>query len=114
MMNGMFSITLDDKQYEMLASFGFVEMVEQTVIKKPVIQLLDEALNGRFHITDMVAVFHIGMKANKDTRLTRDQIGNEIVKVGSAKFMQTYIEILTCSITGQAELKPSDDLDKKK
>jgi len=114
MSNGIFTITLDDQAREMAANFGFVEMIEQTVIKKPVIQLLDEALSGKFHITDMVSVFFIGLKANKDTRLTREQIGTEVVKLGSANFMQTYIEMLTCSITGSTELKPSDDADKKK
>lgn len=114
MIDGKFTIELDGQQREMVANFGFIEMVEQSVIKKPIIQLLDEAINGRFHVTDMVSVFHLGLKAARDTRLTRDVIGNEVVKRGSANFMQTYIEMLTYAITGDVELKPDDGVDKKK
>lgn len=114
MIGGKFNIELDGQTREMAANFGFVEMVEQMVINKPIVQLLDEAINGRMKLTDLVNVIHIALKANKDTRLTRDAIGSEIIRVGSTKFMQTYIELLTYAITGDVELKVDDASDKKK
>jgi hypothetical protein len=114
MIDGKFYLEILDQKREMLASFGFIEMVEQSVIKKPIVQLLDDALIGRFSIYEMVTVFYCALKANKDTRLTRDQIGEEVAKRGAVHFVKAYIELLTFSLTGATEIKNSDPSDDKK
>lgn len=114
MIDGKFYIELADQKRELVANFGFIEAVEQSVIKKPIVQLLDEAITGRFSISEMISVFYCALKANKDTRLNKEQVGEAVVNAGSIHFVKTYIEILTFAITGEIEIKPSEQDDKKK
>lgn len=105
MIGGKFKIDLAGQEREMAANFAFVEMVELQVIKKPISQLVNEAISGNFSVSNLVDVIACGLKANRDTRLTRSEIGEEIVKRGMVNFVQIYIQILTFAITGQAEPK---------
>jgi len=113
MIDGKFYIELAGQQRELAANFGFVEAIERSDIKKPIVVLLDEALQGKFNISDIVSVFYQGLRANRDTRLDRAAVGEEILKFGVVKFIQLYIEFLTFAISGSTELKAVDADEKK-
>lgn len=110
----IFKVHLDGQDREMAANFAFIEMVERTVVKKPIIQLLDEVIGGKFSVYDVVDVIYCGLKANRDSRLDRSQVGDEVLKGGVMNFIQVYTELLTYAITGQTEVKGEDTPDKKK
>lgn len=105
MISGQFKIELAGQERTMVANFAFIEMVELQVVRKPISQLVSEAVSGSFSVSDLVDVITCGLKANRDTRLTRSEIGEEIVKRGMVNFVKTYIEILTFAITGETEPK---------
>jgi hypothetical protein len=116
MHNGKFSLALAGQERELYANFAFVEEIETRTIKKPIMALLNDALNGRQFISDMVSVIAAGLHANGDTRLSRAEIGEAVLKLGTARVIETYIQMLTFSITGETEVKTVDatEADKKK
>lgn len=105
MIGGQFKIELAGQERTMVANFAFIEMVEIQVIKKPISQLVNEAISGNFAVSNLIDVIVCGLKANKDSRLGRAEIGDEIIKRGVVNFVKTYIEILTFAITGETEPK---------
>ena len=100
----------------MVANFAFIEMVEQHVVKKPISVLVSDAIAGTFSVIDMIDVVDCAIKANKDTRLSREEVGEELIKKGVIHFTKTYVDLLTFAITGEKELKPKmvKKTDKKK
>jgi len=114
MINGRFTLDLVGQERTLVADFNFIETIELSTVRKPIFQLLDEALNGRMHLTDMVSVLHAGLKSNGDTRLSRAEIGNDVIAKGMANLVEFYIKFLTYAVTGNSQPKVEENLDKKK
>jgi hypothetical protein len=97
---GEFTINLAGQDRVMRASFDAVEMLEGNGLKRPILEALADGINGKWAISDMATVFYAGFVANKDTRLTRADVGNALLDEGPSKFFPLYLEFLTYFITG--------------
>ena len=112
---GVFSIDIGGSVRETKANFGVVEKLERQLFKRPILSVLNGALNGDIYISDIVDVIDISLRANKDTRLTREEIGQEVTQKGAITYTEWYLKYLTYLITGDDSSEPDAvDLSKKK
>ena len=102
---GEFSIELDGQARTLKANFDAIERLEGGLFNKPIVEKLYEAGQGRVAFRDVVTLIDIGLQANKDTRLSRNQIGEAVLKAGMANYIKVYIEYLTYCINGGQEAK---------
>lgn len=114
-LHGIFHLELAGQQRELKCNFSVVERLERQVFKRPIMEVLNSSINGAINITEIVDTIYVGLEANKDTRLSRDEIGQEVMQKGAVNFVEWYLQFLTYAITGQVDLdaQPADD-DKKK
>lgn len=114
--SGVFKLEIDGTERDLKCTFGVIERLEAHVLKKPIILALNEALNGNVYITDIVNTILEGLKANGDTRFTRDQIGDDVMKNGIASYVEFYISFLTYAVSGDKGLsleESTEDIKKK-
>lgn len=98
---GEFIVTLDGKERTIKATFGAVEKLEGGLLGKTIFEALNDAMNGRVRYADVISVIMVGLEAfNRDTRMTREEIGNAVFAVGLTDFLATHIEFLTYCLTG--------------
>lgn len=100
---GEFIIDFGNGERTMKASFDAVEMIEAKT-GKSVIELLNKAAAMSFSIGDIATVFHCGLAANKDTRMTRKEIGQAITEKGVAKYTELYATFLANFVNGGEEV----------
>lgn len=98
--SGEFHIELAGKKRTLKANFGCIEALETQILQKGIFETLTDAMQNKGRFSDIVAVIHVGLVANKDTRLSRAEVGQAILDGGLVNFMETYIEFLTYCITG--------------
>lgn len=115
-MKGVFPIEIKRTQRDTLCSFFAIERLERSVFKRPIMAVLNEAINGGIYFHEVLDTILVGLSANKDTRFTRDEIGEEMASKGVLAYTEWYIRFLTFAVTGETEVKPEyvTDDDKKK
>ena len=110
---GTFSVELCGSQRELKVTFGLVERLEKRIFQRPIFDLLNEASQGRFYLSDVASLVHEGLVENGDKRLSRDQIGQEIMEKGLVNFAPTFVNILAYALNGgvknQGGAAPADD-----
>jgi hypothetical protein len=113
---GIFPVEIDGTERDAKCTFGLVERLERSVLKRPIIQALNEAAQGLVYTSDIVAVIHEALKENGDTRLTQKQIGEYVFSKGSMNYLEWYIVFLTFALTGETEPSAEEvsEEDKKK
>lgn len=112
-LSGIFTIEIDGADRDLKCNFGVVEALERAVFKRPITKVIDEIVNGEVYISELCDTILTGLKANNDTRFTRDQIGEEIQKRGIGKYAAFYLDYLSYSVFGEDALIESVP-DKKK
>lgn len=113
-LNGIFQLELAGSTRDLKCDFGVVEKLERQVYMRPIMEVLNEAINGKIQITEIVDTIRVGLEANKDTRLSRTEIGQEVLTRGAVTFIEWYLQFLTYAITGKVDLEPTPADDKKK
>lgn len=112
-LDGKFTLKLGDQERTLIANFLFIEMLERRTLKKPILKILLEAQEGLLGMSDVAEILHAGLLANRDTRLTKNEIGQLIF--GNYPGMFAFcVEMLAYSIGAeQEEDNPLEDLEKK-
>lgn len=103
--SGEFKIELAGQERTMKANFACIEALETQILNKGIFETLTEAMQNKGKFTDITAVIHAGLAANKDTRLNRQEVGQALLEGGLVKYMEVYIEFLTYCITGGVKAK---------
>lgn len=103
--SGEFQIDLAGQKRTLKANFGCIEALETQILQKGIFETLTDAMQNKGRFYDIAAVIHAGLVANKDTRLTRAEVGQAILEGGLVNYMETYIEFLTYCITGGVRSK---------
>lgn len=98
--SGEFKINLAGQDRVMKANFACIEALETQILNKGIFEALTDAIQNRGRFSDIAAVIHAGLVANKDTRLTRQEVGQALLEGGLVKYMEVYIEFLTYCVTG--------------
>lgn len=98
--SGEFKINIAGQDRVMKANFACIEALETQILHKGMFETLTDAIQNRAKFTDIAAVIHAGLAANKDTRLSRQEVGQALLEGGLVKYMEVYIEFLTYCITG--------------
>lgn len=96
--SGSFKINIAGQDRQLKATFGAIEKLEEQGI--PVLKRLYDASSVAPRFVDVVDVIWYGLAGNKDTRLTREQIGEAVLSEGLDKFAPVYIKFLTYCVTG--------------
>lgn len=112
--SGTFEIELLGKKRDVKCTFGAVEALEGAIIKRPLISLLNDALVGNIFFLHVLEVVIQGLKANGDTRFTREEIGQEMLDKGLDTFIPFFIEFLTYASVGSKALQLEPATDEKK
>lgn len=116
--SGTFTLEICDIERELKCNFLVIEKLERQVLKRPILQALNEAETGGVYISDVVGVIHAGLEGARDTRLTRNEIGQYVTEKGMSNFLEFYLKFLTYALIGDSELKedtePETEDDKKK
>lgn len=99
--SGIFEVELFGRVIEAKATFETLERLEGRVFKRPIVDVLTEAIQGRAAHLDMVATVCEGLRGNGDTRYTREQIGQEMLEKGFYKFAKFHISLLTYLVSGK-------------
>jgi hypothetical protein len=102
---GEFKIELAGKERAMRATFEAIERLEGGLLRKTIVETLSDMGRGIVRVGELASVIHTGLACNKDTRLTRSEIGEELVRDGIAKHLPTVINYLSYLITGGQEAK---------
>lgn len=102
---GEFKINLAGQDRVLKANFDAIERLETEVFKDGIFVALTSAVQGKPRISDIVSVIYIGLICNKDTRLSRAQVGQAITEEGIVKFAEVYISFLNYCVTGGQEGK---------
>jgi hypothetical protein len=112
---GKFQVKLFDRERDIKCSFGAVERLESIHFKpRSIMQVLNDAVNGNFYLNDVVNVIYEGLKANGDTRISYNEIGEEVIKNGMVNYASTIVEFLTYGISGETDITTEKDTSKKK
>lgn len=110
---GIFTVDLCGSQREIKVTFGLVERLERRILNRPLFDLLQEAASQRFYISDIATVIHEGLAENGDKRLSKDQVGQEIMERGVTTFAEVYVNIIVYALNGgvksQSGAAPADD-----
>lgn len=99
---GTFTIELDGQSREMKMTFGVIERLERSLLKRPIVSLLHEASTNRAALSDIALVFHECLAANNDTRMNAMKVGEALHKKGFANCLDLYIEVLVYALYGSA------------
>lgn len=112
--SGEFVLTIEETDYQMKMDYGVIEKLERQILNRPLLVILESALNGVVSISDVTEVLWQCMQRAKDTRLSRVQLGEKLVKNGIANFFDDYINVLNYAITGEMEVKTEPAAESKK
>ncbi len=102
--SGTFELELGGKKRDLKCNFGAVEALEGAIIKRPLIALLNDALTGNIFFLHVLETVIQGLKSNGDTRMTREEIGQEMLEKGLDTFIPFFIEFLTYASVGSKKL----------
>lgn len=105
---GVFTVDLAGQERGLKANFDAIERLEGSVFKGPIITKLQEAVQGRASFKDVAGLIHTGLVCNKDTRLSREEVGAAVFEGGLVNFLPVYIDFLTYCITGGQEGKNNE------
>ncbi len=106
--SGEFKVQLLGQERVMKANFKAAEKLEKEVLKREIAYVVLQASGYRIAATDIVDVIYVGLAANNDTRLKRDEIGEAVIKEGAANFAPIVIEYLKYFLTGGKEQAATD------
>lgn len=112
--SGVFPLEIQGKKRDTFCTFGVIENLERVHFERPVISVLNDALNGKIFVINVVDAVMEGLHANKDTRFDRNDIGEEIIKRGMDEFIAWFIIFLTYAISGDKSLEVNKTVDVKK
>lgn len=110
---GIFPVEIDGVERDTKCTFDVVTTVERK-LGKPITQMLDEALNGRIYMSELVEVMHLGLKANGDTRFPYSELGQIVTDKGLAFYNAWYLNFLTYVLVGDSKPDIVEVEDKKK
>ena len=113
--SGEFELELCGSVRTLKCNFGVVEHLERRLFEKPILIVLNDAIQGNIFFHQVIDTIQCGLHANKDTRLTREEIGVYVQEKGIMSFLEWYISFLTYAVTG-GNVDESEDntLDPKK
>ena len=114
--SGIFKLKIDGKERDLKCDFGTIENLERNLFKRPIIAVLNEALNGNINLYEVVDTIMAGLASNRDTRFVREDVGAEVVKNGLTSYLEWYLSFLTYAITGEEKpdtVSVNIDTDKK-
>ena len=112
--SGLFKVEIDGVNRDMKCTFSVIDALEGQIFKRPIVSVLNDAINGDIYITHLVYTIIEGLHANGDTRFDVDKVGNEIVENGAEKYIELFIEFLTYAISGTRPLVSAKKKQKKK
>ena len=112
--SGVFEIELDGKIYEAKCSFGVIERLERRIFEKSILEILNDAVNQKIYMSNIVDVVYTSILAAGEKKLSRDDVGEIIFKTGVQKYIEWYITFLTYALTGETEPEIEDVPDDKK
>lgn len=99
---GVFKVYLEGKDRDIKITFGVVEDLESFYFKRPLVEVLNDSVNGKIYLKDVVDLIYCGLHANKDTRFSRDQIGEYILTEGLINYKGVFETCLTYSVSGKS------------
>jgi hypothetical protein len=110
--SGEFEIELKGTTRKMKATFAVIEKLENSVfLNSSVTEKFFEAFNGKVRFSNMVDVFHVGLAATHDTRLSREEVAEAILDGGGVTaYLATYIQFLQYFIDGGKPKEKSNPL----
>lgn len=109
---GLMMIKLGDKDVELKGNWKCVQMLEQRLNKGIIQFAVNDLQNLNIGVGTLGHIYYSGMRANKDTRLTYDEICQLIIEDGIMGHMQPAIEFIS-SITSPGEDEAEDTGEKK-
>lgn len=112
--SGTFELELLGKKRDLRCTFGAIEALEGAIIKRPLISLLNDALQGEIFFINVLEVIIQGLKANGDSRFDRNELGDYILDKGLDMFIPFYIEFLTYASVGSKKIKLEPATEEKK
>ena len=99
--NGEFDLKLAGTVRTLKCTFRAIETLEKKILNRGIVRTLSEFISGDISFSDVVNIIHVGLAANKDTRLSVEEIGDELIfNGGFDDAVQVCIELLTFAITG--------------
>lgn len=99
----------------MKVTIGLAYRLEREIYRRPLIRVLKEALAGEPYVTDVYAFFHEALRENGDTRMSLEDVGEEILKIGgSSAVLPLYCEMLTYALSGDVPADGGNAGGKKK
>lgn len=111
--NGEFEIKLAGTVRTLKCTFRAIETLEKKILNRGIVRTLSEMVSGDISFSDVVNIIHVGLAANKDTRLDTNEIGDDIISNGSFdQAVKVCIEFLTFAITGGNQGGKEDPLGK--
>lgn len=102
--SGLFKVKIDGVERDMKCTFSVIDALENQIFKRPIVSVLNDAINGDIYITHLVYTIIEGLHANGDTRFDVEKVGNEIIEKGAEQYIQLFIEFLTYAISGTRPL----------
>lgn len=104
MISGIFQISCGDHLLEIKADTAALEAIECRAVKKPATQILEDIVNGRWYVTDIINIVHVGLLRNKDTRRSKVEIGDLLMADGIINHLDVVSNYLVFATTGKTHL----------
>jgi hypothetical protein len=111
---GIFRVFLEGKDRDVKITFGVVEDLESFYFKRPLVQVLNDSVNGKIFLKDVVNLIYCGLHANQDTRFSREQIGEYVLEQGLINYKEFFETCLTYSVSGKTAFEVEPVNPKKK
>lgn len=111
---GVFKVYIDGKDREIKCTWGAIENLERYIIKKPIVSILSDSVNGIRSVSDVIDVIHQGLIANKDTRFNRDVLGEYIIQQGVHNYIDVFDRFLSYGLMGKESIEYDSQPIKKK
>lgn len=111
--DGEFDITLGGTVRTLKCTFRAIETLEKKTLNRGIVRTLSQLAQGDISFSDVVGIIHVGLAANKDTRMSADDIGDDIISNGTfGQAVTVATEFLTFAITGGQQSKSDNPLGK--
>ena len=105
--SGVFKVKINGKERDLKCTFGVIEELEKNIYRRPVVAVLNEAIQGHIYTSEVVDTILEGLKGNRDTRFNREDIGQEILEKGIDEYVELFINFLTYAVSGDKSLEVS-------
>ena len=107
LLRGDVAIKLLDTVYALRPTFETLSAIEANA-GKSVMTLAEECASGKISLTDMVSVINHAVQSADGNTLTKEVLGNEIIRQGVGNILVPVSQFLSVALTGEVpqEKKP--------